>query len=65
MLARYWHVIGMLQHVKYFFLDSDDASSKFKLAPAVLMILLFVLFQAVIIYIMFSSSIGSWYKRSL
>ena len=49
----------MLQHVKYFFLDSDDASSKFKLAPAVLMILLFVLFQAVIIYIMFSSSIGS------
>jgi hypothetical protein len=47
----------MMRLVKYFFLDNGSAG--FKLAPALLMILLFLLFQGSILYILFSAWMDS------
>jgi hypothetical protein len=54
-----WHDIKrsryMLKFVKYFFLQGEGETAGFKLGPAVLMMMLFLLFQAAIGYILITA----------
>lgn len=41
----------MMKSIKYFFLQGNDETAGFKLGPAVLMMILFLIFQTAIGYI--------------
>jgi hypothetical protein len=57
-----WHDIDtsfvMMQFLKYLFLENKVEATGFKLAPAFMMIFLFLLFHAFIIYILLSTMLG-------
>jgi hypothetical protein len=48
----------MMQFVKYLFFNNEGEATGFKLAPAFIMMLLFLLFQASIIYVLLSAMFG-------
>jgi hypothetical protein len=49
----------MIQFLKYLFLENKGEAAGFKLAPAFIVILLFLLFHASIIYILLSAMFGA------
>jgi len=58
-----WHDIDtfctMMQFLKHLLFDNESEVTGFKMAPAFIMVLLFLLFQASIIYVLLSTMLNS------